>query len=96
MILSAINLWRILTIKFYTPTHRSISFALSFVVSWIFEIVDKQNATLEKEGIQAIGLAIVIISSLIYNEAIILNFCNLNTYTKEIIIQRGFEEDYKC
>ena len=76
-----------LTIYFFTPCHFIISESLSQIVSTIVEnSLDEYNKYLKI--IIFILYFIIVFSSLIYNEVIIINFCSLSKNTKKKISDR--------
>ena len=77
----------ILTIYFFTPCHFIISESLSQIVSTIVEnSLKKYNNSLKI--IIFILYFIIVFSSLIYNEVIIINICSLSKNTKKKIFAR--------
>ena len=67
------------------------------------EYIEKQkDLILERFGYQTIGYIFLLFGSLILNEIIIFNFCDLNKYTSKNIYERGeidknsFIEIYNC
>ena len=83
-----------LTVYFFTPCHFIISESISQIISTLIwsTLGDRSIAI---KAIIYILFAIIIFASLIYNEIIILNFCNFNSDTKKNIEKRADNEHHK-
>ncbi len=81
------NLFIELIIKELSPTHTAISESISSIFIFIF-----LNFSFNLFNIT--GYIFILIASLIFNEFIILNFFNLDKYTRHTISIRG-NEDYQ-
>jgi hypothetical protein len=67
--------------------------SISPMLLWIFLILPEEEKAINIV-FNASGYLISLISSLIYNEIIILNFCGFNKYTKKYILKRQQKETY--
>ena len=77
-----------LTIYFFSPGHIIISESLSQIITTIIQNTLKNYSIYSKIIIYFLFI-IIVISSLIYNEVIIINLCSLNKNTKKKIITRA-------
>ena len=78
------NLFFELTLQFLTPTHICIGDCLSSIIFYIFDDLKKGNNILK-----IVGCLFLSFGCLIFNEIIILNFCNLGKNKKYEISKRG-------
>ena len=85
------NLLILLTILYFSPNIFMITYFLDPMIEWIITIVS-EGGSIPEDAIYPIGYIIVLFSSLIYNEIIILNFCGLSQNTKKYVEQRSFKE----
>lgn len=76
-----------LTVYFFTPCHFIISESLSQIVYTIINETIKDFLVYEKVLIYIL-FSVIIFSTLIYNEIFIINVCNLNQNTKNMILLR--------
>ena len=66
---------------------------ISPFLAWVVIMIEKPEAReLPKAILDPIGYIIILFASLIYNEIIIFNFCNLNKNTTKFIEERIDEE----
>ena len=80
-----------LTVYFFTPCHFIISESISQIISTIVKKAIKDFPVIEKVIIYFL-FSLIIIATLIYNEVIIINVCNLNKNTKKFILIRQTSE----
>ena len=80
-----------LTIYFFSPGHIIISESLSQILTTIIQNT-LDNYNIYSKIIIYFLFIIIVISSLIYNEVIIINLCSLNKNTKKKIITRAKTE----
>ena len=78
------NLFFELTLQFLTPTHICIGDCFSSIIFYIFDDLKKGNNILK-----IVGYLFLSFGCLVFNEIIILNFCNLGKNTKYEISKRG-------
>ena len=83
LILMIFNIFFELTLQFLTPNHICIGDCLSSILLFIIDDLKKGNNILK-----IIGYLFLIFGCLIFNEFIILNFCNLEENTKYEISKR--------
>lgn len=72
------------TLNHFSPLHRCMADSICVLIAWFVQL-----RTVTFDGLALIGYILITISSLIYNELIILNFWSLNEYTKSEIIKRS-------
>lgn len=87
IILSLINILTLLTIKYFTPFHSIIILIIGRINFTIDKFIDG-NSKLE-DIIHIILFIFILFGLLIYFEIIILNFCGIQTNTKDNIEKRG-------
>ena len=97
-ILSDIGLW--LTIYYFSPCHFIILGTLEDFLELIFAFLQKDeqlyNINIKEQIITFYVLyPIIFIALLVFNEIIILNFCELNKNTKLYIMKRELTDDKK-
>ena len=84
-----------LVIYYFSPTLLMVTDIIHPIIKWIISLSqnekDKHNKTLEII-LNSIGYFLVLFSSLIYNEIIILNFYGLNKNTKKYLEEKQREE----
>jgi hypothetical protein len=84
-----------LVIYYFSPTLLMVTDIIHPIIKWFTSLSenekDKQNKTLEII-LNSIGYFLVLFSSLIYNEIIILNFYGLNKNTKKYLEKKQREE----
>ena len=80
-----------MTVYFFTPCHFIISESISQIISTIVKKAIKDFPVIEKVIIYFL-FSLIIIATLIYNEVIIINVCNLNKNTKKFILIRQISE----
>ena len=80
-----------LVIYYFSPTLLMVTDGISPFLLWILKIIfygeEERNIIF-----YCSGYFTVFIGSLIFNEIIICNFCNLNKYTKKVLAKREKEE----
>ena len=89
---SFLQTFSILTIYFFSPTLFMVTDSITPFFLWIIKIISNENVALFKKIINVSGYFIVLISSLIFNEIIICNFCGFNKYTKKSLEKRQKDE----
>ena len=86
----------ILIIYYFSPILLMVSDIISPMLYFIYEIFINKEKIEEPKMLNIIfhyiGYFIILICSLIYNEIIICNFCDLNKYTSKYIIERQKQE----
>ena len=80
-----------LVIYYFSPTLLIVTDIISPLLLWIIKIIFRGETSLNKIFL-GFGYSIALIASLIYNEIIICNFCNLNKYTKKYLEVRQKKE----
>ena len=85
-----IGIW--LTIYFFTPFHFIISESISEYIYLTYDYFSGTNYKKSDVIIYSLIYIINIFFSLVFNEIIILNFCNMNYNTKKYIERREREE----
>ena len=85
------QVFTLLAIFYFSPTLIIVTDIISPMLLWIVLSTQNIYSTLEII-LNPIGYLIVIFSSLIYNELIILNFCGLSKNTKKFVENRESEE----
>ena len=88
--LSNIGIW--LTIYFFTPFHFIISESISEYIYYTYDYFTGTRYEIRDIIIYSLIYIINLFFSLIFNEIIILNFCNMNYNTKKYIERREREE----
>ena len=78
-----------LTKKYLTPTHRSLSDTLTAFVSWIILIIVPGNTEWARNAMNIPGYLLIFVGCLVFSEIIILHFCKLDRDTKEQITKRA-------
>ena len=76
---------------YFSPTLLMVTDVISPFLLWLFNLFFKEETKLNIIFLSS-GYIIVLISSLIYNEIVICNFCNLNKYTKKSLEERQNKE----
>ena len=84
----------IFVIYYLSPTILTVSDIISPMLYWIVVIIQNKDDSRNIINIILYGLGylIALLSSLIYNEIIICNFCGLNEYTKKGLEKKLEEE----
>ena len=80
-----------LVIYYFTPTLLIITDFITPLLLWIINIFIEGEKKINLIFLSC-GYFITIFASLIYNEIIIFNFCNLNKHTKKILEEKQKEE----
>ena len=80
-----------LVIYYFSPTLLIVTDVITPLLLWIIKIIFEGESFLNII-FYGIGYSIALVASLIYNEIIICNFCNLNKYTKKYLEERQQEE----
>lgn len=92
----AFNLFTLLTLNYYTPTHQSVSDALCSFMFWIYMNIhskgEDRNDKFLYSGAPIAVYIIIIIGTLIYNEIIIFYFCGLEFNTRFEIRKRSIND----
>jgi len=84
----------LLVIFYFTPILLMVTDIISPLFFWVaITIKNPETRVFPKIVLEPIGYVIVLFASLIYNEIIIFNFCNLNKNTKLFIEERLDEEE---
>ena len=81
----------LLAIFYFSPTLIIVTDIISPMLLWIVVTIE-YGYSMPDVILNPIGYVIVIFSSLIYNELIILNFCGLSKNTKKFVENRESEE----
>jgi uncharacterized membrane protein len=93
MFISFVNLFRVLTNKTYSPTHRTVADVMNAIYFWIVLCVQRNLDIFGKSGLLSfIGNFIAFIGCLLFHEVIILKCCGLDYYTKGEIQNRQRRE----
>ena len=92
-----VNLFVLLTNKFFSPTHRfvfdTVSSIIQIVINELF--IEKKPEEEAKEMslpwkiTTIITYGVIFVGCLIYNEILVLNFCGIGDFTKNRIIERA-------
>ena len=91
--ISFVNLFRVLTNKTYSPTHRTVADVMNAIYFWIVLCVQRNLDIFGKSGLLSfIGNFIAFIGCLLFHEVIILKCCGLDYYTKGEIQNRQRRE----
>jgi hypothetical protein len=90
---SFLQIFSNLVIYYFSPILLMVTDSISPMLLWIFLILPEEEKAINII-FNASGYLISLISSLIYNEIIILNFCGFNKYTKKYILKRQQKETY--
>lgn len=85
---SGLQALTVLVVYYFNPTLFIVTDILSPILSWIVFCIRKKEEKTINYYLKSFGFFIVFISSLIYNEMVICNFCGLNTNTKKCIEER--------
>ena len=80
-----LNVFLMMTKKYFTPTHRNVSDTMNAFVAWVINMFSNKETSM----INIIGYASIMLGCLIYNEIIICRFCGLDEDTKEEIMNRA-------
>jgi len=88
-----LNVLSYLVIYFFSPTLLMVTDIINPIIKWIVSLIQKE----EEKGtldiiLISIGYSLVLFSSLIYNEIIILNCCGLNNKTKKYLEEKQKQE----
>jgi len=86
------NVLNFLVIYYFSPTLLMITDIINPIINWIVKFfIEKKDIALII-ALNVTGCSILFISSLIYNEFIIFNFCGLNKSTKKFLEKKQREE----
>ena len=88
-----VDLFVLLTIKYFTPTHRFIFNLFTSIIQIVIHLINSYESSVWMVVIKIISYIFILGACLIYNEILVLNFCKLSEYTKKEIIRRGNEEN---
>ena len=80
-----------LVIYYFSPTLLIVTDIISPLLLWIMKIIFRGETNLNII-LLSLGYSFALLASLIYNEIIICNFCNLYRYTKKYLEERQKEE----
>ena len=80
-----------LVIYYFSPTLLIVTDIISPLLLWIMKIIFRGETYLNII-LLSLGYSFALVASLIYNEIIICNFCNLNRYTTKCIDEKQKEE----
>ena len=80
-----------LSLFYFSPTLIMVTSIISPLLKWIYDSATK-GEELTELILNSIGYLILLFSSIIYNELIILNCCDLNKNTKKFVNKRLYEE----
>ena len=80
-----LNVFLMMTKKYFTPTHRNVSDTMNAFVAWVINMFSNKETSM----INIIGYASIMLGCLIYNEIIICRFYGLDEDTKEEIMNRA-------
>lgn len=90
---SLLNIFRIMTNKTFTPTHRTVADALTSIYLWIFGIfIFTLKKDLSVAIFQLTGYLIVLVGCLTYHEVLIWYCCKMEFNTKQEIDKRAKAE----
>lgn len=90
---SIFNIFRILTNKTFTPTHRTVADPLTSIYIWIFGLfLFNFKKDLSVTILQLTGYLIVLVGCLTYHEVIIMYCCKMEFNTKQEIDKRAKDE----
>ena len=81
----------LLALLHFSPTLIMVTDIISPLLLWIV-ISIKDGESITRALLNSLGYFIVLFSTLIYNEIIIFNFCDLNKNTKKFVNQRLYKE----
>lgn len=95
-----VNLFVLLTNKFFSPTHRFVFDTVSSILQIVIGAMKAMfiggtvvsEITLFWKITNIVTYGVIFIGCLIYNEIIVLNFCGIGDFTKNQIIERSIEE----
>ena len=65
-----LNVFLMMTKKYFTPTHRNVSDTMNAFVAWVINMFSNKETSM----INIIGYVIIMLGCLIYNEIIICRF----------------------
>ena len=85
---SGLQALTVLVVYYFNPTLFIVTDIFIPILSWIVFCIRKKEEKTINYYLKSFGFFIVFISSLIYNEMVICNFCGLNTNTKKCIEER--------
>ena len=89
---SILQTFSFLVIYYFSPTLFMVTDIMTPFLLWIINIISDDEETIFNKTVNSVGYFIVLIASLIFNEIIICNFCDLNKYTKKYLEKRQKEE----
>ena len=86
-----------LIISNFPPNIFVLTNVISSIINWLFNyiIFKEKEETITNLVYQGIGYFIILFSTLIYNEFIVLNFFGLNIYVRNTIVRRITKEEVK-
>ena len=82
----------LLSLFYFSPNLIIVTESISPMLSWVVETIQNYKSLIDVI-VNPIGYSILLFSSLIYNEIIILNFCGLSKNTKKFVEQRVNKEE---
>lgn len=87
------NIFRIVTIIYYTPIHQTIGDSLSIIFNcyiYIQDYIKKLSNGCEYEiAFASIGVVLILIGFAIYFDVLIVYFCKMATHTSKELIKKG-------
>ena len=89
---TALQVLTLLSLFYFSPNLTIITDTISPMLTWVVETIQNYKSLVEVI-VNPIGYLIVLFSSLIYNEIIILNFWGLSKNTKIFVEQRVNKEE---
>ena len=84
---TTLNMLTMLVLLYFSPILLMITDIISPMLYWIVQTIE-EGSSMPDDILNPIGYIIILFSTLIYNEIIILNFCGLSKNTKKCIEQR--------
>ena len=80
-------------IYYFSPNLFILTNITGNMIILIHNLFAEKNKETKYLIFKGVGYFIILFSTLIYNEIVILNFCDLNVNTKKVIKERGKEEE---
>ena len=88
---STYEIFSFIVIFYFSPILYFVTDIIYCLVDWIIKMI-QNGISIPDDILYLIGYIIILLSSLIYNEIIILNFCGLNKNTKILVEKRQSQE----
>ena len=89
---STYRIIRLIVIFYFSPILYLVTDIVYYVVDWIILTIKNGASSMPFDALYPIGYFIIVLSVLIYNEIIILNFCGMNKNTKIFVEHRQSKE----